>query len=122
MSGSGTIDSFKSSQIPPPHQWSLPYRRSNASVGLVSNTTNSDVPGTYNYGSLAYSGAVVKNTGHVGSVTTPGPPASSPAPTPNSALGWTSYTYSSGNPNIQLGANGVLILHQNQWRPDYLRR
>ena len=103
MSGSGSIDSFKSSSIPGNHQWSLPYRRSNGGIGLVDNTANSDLRNTYVYGSLAYSGPVVKNTTHVSTPpTTPGPPAAPAAPTPNPSLPWVSY----GGGNIQLGNNG----------------
>lgn len=74
VSGSGSIDSFNSSSVPSPHQWALAYRDNpgQAQVGIVNNTTNSDLRSTYLYGSLTYSGPAVKNTSNVkGNISTP---------------------------------------------------
>jgi len=92
MSGGGVIDSYDSSLIPAPHQWSLFYRKSYGDVGIVNNTTGSDLKSTYVYGSLSYSNSVIKNTTNVqGSISTPGPTTPSAAPTPPTGVTWQAY-------------------------------
>ena len=102
MSGSGTADSFKSSLVPGNHQWSLPYRRSNVSIGLVDNSS-SDLRSTYVYGSLTYSSSatppkVPKNTTNVGSVQSPFGGSIAPAPTPPTGVTYTTYTGGGSSP------------------------
>jgi hypothetical protein len=100
MSGGGTIDSFKSSLIPGNHQWSLPYRRNNAAIGLI-DTTTSDLKGTYVYGNLSYSSSTntaPKNAGNVGSISSPYTGVSTPAPTPPAGVTWTTYAGGGSNP------------------------
>jgi hypothetical protein len=106
MSGSGTIDSFDSSKIPSPHQWSLTYRQSHGDVGIVNNTTNSDLRSTYVYGNLSYSNSVVKNTTNVqGTITTPGPPTLSAAPTPPTGVTWQAYAGGGGTMTAGTASN-----------------
>jgi hypothetical protein len=105
MSGSGTIDSFDSSIVPGTHQWSLLYRRNHGDVGVVSNTTNSDLRSTYLYGNLSYSNTVIKNTTNVqGTITTPGPIAPASVAQPPSSVTW--QTYGGGN-TITAGTDGT---------------
>ncbi len=102
MSGSGTADSFKSSLVPGNHQWSLPYRRSNVSIGLVDNSS-SDLRSTYVYGNVTYSSSatppkVPKNTTNVGSVQSPFGGSIAPAPTPPTGVTYTTYTGGGSSP------------------------
>jgi hypothetical protein len=102
MSGSGTIDSFKSSAAGSTHQWALAYRRNHGDVGLVSNTTNSDLRSTYIYGNVSYSGTAVKNTTNVqGTVSTPFS-ASIPTPVdPTTSNWWQNDGFTSSQPYFQ---------------------
>jgi hypothetical protein len=98
--GSSTVDSFKSSLVPGNHQWSLPYRRSNAALAIVNNS-NSDLRSTTVYGGLTYSSSTntaPKNTSNVGSVQSPFGGSISPAPTPPTGVTYTTYTGGGSNP------------------------
>jgi hypothetical protein len=104
MSGSGTIDSFNSSDpfqstggvydaskmhIPPN------YYGSHGDIG-ISNSTGSDLGSQYVYGNVAYSGPAPRNTSHVqGTLSTPYNVTIPPVSDPTFTAG---YTTISGNP------------------------
>ena len=113
MSGSGTVDSFnssdpfKSSTISGvAGQYDVTKRQNHGDVSVVSNTTNSDLRNTYLYGNLNYSGPpAIKNTTNVqGTVSTPGP---SPPPS-TSDPSWAGGSYTAyaggGSPPVTLPA------------------
>jgi len=106
MSGGGVIDSFdssnpfKSSTVNGvPGQYDVLKRQSNGDVG-TTDSTSSDLRGTYVYGDLQYSGPAVQNTSNVqGTISTPFNPTIPAVSAPNWAAG-TYITLPSGNPVV----------------------
>ena len=74
MSGGGVIDSFDSSNSAKSTNglYDQTKRQTNAKVGINNTQGQTDLKGTYVYGSLAYSGTTPSNDGNVtGGVTSP---------------------------------------------------
>jgi hypothetical protein len=93
LSGSGTIDSFDSSNsmYSTDHKYDPKRPRSNADIGMV-DSTGSDLNGKYVYGDIVYSGPAIKGTSKVqGTISSPFPGTIPSTSKPT----WTSGTYTS---------------------------